>query len=655
MKTKAIILVVCLMSAASLFAVPAYRGWQTKAQPDGTIVEVRLNGDEHFHYWTNQNGEVVEKSADGYWRVKETTAEQLMEKRKKAPKRSAQPKKVGTINLAPRGLFILVNFKDTKFQSSNTQAEMNKMMNADNYTHNGAYGSAKKYFSDQSNGAYVPTFDVVGPVTLSKNCSYYGANDSEGNDKYPADMVVEACKLADTQCGVDFTLYDNDNDGYVDFVYIIYAGKGEADGGDESTIWPHNWDISSTIYYGFCTYKKSDCKVDGLYINNYACSGELNGYNGTRNGIGTLCHEFSHVLGLPDYYDTNYGSNSEEMRIPGDWDIMASGSYNGDGNYPPNYSAHEKYFFGWQTPVNPSVVAQVLTLNAVGSPNAETYQINNAGTLQAATYGGVNYYIENRQQTGWDTYLPGHGLLIWYVNYNATKWKNNEPNDTDGDPCYTVISATGNKTGIGTDKDPFPGTNSVTQWNGLSARPLSNIKETGGVVSLAYIKDPNSSTFDYEVAFENAMVPSESGTINREAPLQIAIMPDPGYVITSGEHLEITMGGQPLAYGVDYIYANNTLTIPSVTGDIEIYVMPLSGYKVTWIANGEIIEVQGYSAGALLRLPTTQINSCEGMQLVGWTAEKNYYDPFALPSDLVTEASSHRVTTDLILYAVYKE
>lgn len=661
MKTKLIILVASLFSAVSLMAVPAYPGWQTKTQPDGTRIEVRQQGDEICHYWLNRAGQVVAEGADGYWRVvgEKPSPAVVSALRKASPLAVSRPARVGRINLALHGLVILVNFEDVAFQPSNSQAEMNKMMNADSYTYNGAYGSVRKYFSDQSNGAYVPSFDVIGPVTLSKPVSYYGQNDSEtGSDKHAGDMVLEACMLAKSEFDVDFAKYDNDHNGNVDFVYILYAGKGEADGGAANTVWPHNWNLESAIYYGDCTYAYSDCMIDGCRVNDYACSGELNGRTGERNGIGTLCHEFGHVLGLPDFYDTNYADNYTESRTPGDWDVMDAGNYNGDGNYPPNYSAHEKYFFGWQTPVNLGAVPSALTVKAVGTGSAMAYQINSSNTLLPATDESVQYYIENRQQKGWDLHLPGHGLLVWYVNYNQNRWNDNKPNNNAGAPCYTIISATGSRVNLGTAADPFPRTGLVNHC-AVAGKPLTGIEEKNGVVSLIYVKDPNSATWDYEVAYEHAAVSSESGTVAKETALALVVTPDEGYIINSSEHIEITMGGVTLVYGTDFTYVDNVLSIPSVTGDLEIYIMPVVApvkpYKVTWIADGVVLEEQGYDEGEPLRLPSSDMILCDGMQFVGWTEQAGYYNPFAEPADLFSDAGNRTVGRDLTFYAVYKD
>ena len=648
-----------LLLTLSTFAVPAYRGWQTKTQPDGTTLQVRLIGDEFYHYWQDQAGNVVKCDSLGYWRVVESqpTPATIKARRQASAMLQSRPKKaVGAPNLAPRGLVILVNFKDTKFNASNKQEAMDDLMNSSSYTHNGATGSVRQFFSDQSDGQYTPEFEVIGPVTLTNNVAHYGGNDAGGDDLLPGDMVVEACSIANAQHAVDFTRYDNDSDGYVDFVYIIYAGKGEADGGAEETIWPHNWDVYSAEYYGNCSYPESQRLFDGRYIYQYACSGEIDGPTGARAGIGTIVHEYSHVIGLPDLYDIDYGQNYKNKSTPGSWHIMDGGSYNNNGNTPPNYTIYDKYFLGWKTPINPGATAQNLSLIANGQSGYQGYQIASSNSLLPATSTNTVYYIENRQQSGWDKYLPGHGLVIWKIMYSQSVWEANGPNATPGTIRYAVVSASGATTKIGTAADPFPGTQRKTEWRGVNGKPLLNITEKNGIISLSYIKEVDESICSYEVDYENATVSSESGEIAKGGTLTLTVTPALGYVLTE-DNIEVEIGG----VAKDFTYSGTTLTIPNVTGDVAIYIMPeeqSNTFRVTWIANGEVLTdanaTHAYTSGEALLMPSTEVNACSGMEFVGWTAIKDYQNPFCPPTDLFHTAEDKTVTANITYYAVYK-
>lgn len=477
------------MMSGSVWAVPAYRGWQERTLADGTTVTVRQNGDEFFHYWETADGQLAIEQADGSFVLSNQalpTREQVRAKRTKAPM-FRQPKAIGTTpNLAPRGVVILVNFSDSKLKNAHTLSVFDDMCNSENCSTNKYYGvnygSAATYFSDQSNGSYRPIFDVFGPVTLSHSTAYYGeqgmktinGEEELQNDLYMADFVIDAVLAADAQ-GCDFSQYDSDDDGWVDFVYFIYAGKGQAAGGSSETIWPHNWDLNSALYWGFTHgnsgYAVSDQEwnplgVDGVYISNYACSAELD-YGGDLGGIGTLCHEFGHVMGLPDLYDTEYGYNYNHELTPGSWDIMDAGSYNGNGHCPPNYDPWEKYFFGWVTPFNPGNKGTNGTLNANGTEDYNVFQINSSGTLTGATEEGLSYYLENRQQSGWDSYIPAHGMVVWRVDFDADLWTSNAPNNTENDPHLTVSTAT-------------------NTWEEVSGKPVTDIKEKNGVVTFKY-------------------------------------------------------------------------------------------------------------------------------------------------------------------------
>ena len=496
--------------AVTASAVPARRGWQTRTQADGTTIEIQQFGDEFYHYMINREGKQVREINGMYVEIGEAPTEAVAKARRAKGVARRQRKEVGvTPNLAPKGVVILVNFSNKSMQSGHTQATFDELCNSTNCTVNSGYPSAAQYFSDQSNGSYRPQFDVFGPVTLSRNVAYYGTDGSEeGDDQHATDAVIEGCRLADEQFNINWADYDSNNDGYVDFVYVIYAGKGQADGGTSETIWPHNWEVSSARNYGSCTYTASQCKVGGKTIENYAMSGELSG--SSLGGIGTLCHEFGHVMGLPDFYDTNANTQETYNYIncltPNDWSIMDGGSYNADGHCPPNYGPWEKDFFGWLTPINLGNEGKNVTILANGVEGFQTYQINASGNYQSPTTSGLCYYLENRQQQGWDAPLTGHGMLIWKVNFNASKWTNNEPNNTDGNPLITIVSATGTKIGWdgSTDncpKNPFPGTGNKTSWSGVSGKPLLNIAESGQLITLTYIEEPTIVVDPFTLTF----------------------------------------------------------------------------------------------------------------------------------------------------------
>ncbi len=392
--------------------------------------------------------------------------------------------------MAPKGLMILVELSDLSFLPNNTKADFDSLANGKNYVYNGATGSAQAYFKAQSNGQYVPQFDVVGPVKLHQTYAYYGKNPAGDYDQYIADFVIDAVVLAHDSLHVDFSQYDHDQDSEVDFVYLLYAGKGEADGGPSSTIWPLSWELKSALYYGYTNqstyfYKsENNCNLptfNGKQIVNFACSAELRS-SGARSGIGTLCHEFTHVLGLPDYYITDeYAATMSRNTTPGDWSLMGSACYLNYGNTPCHYSVYDKFCLGWGTPQVLSV-AQDVTLPADGKTY---YMITRNGQMPQAGYACTDtvYYLENRQQTGWDTYLPGHGMLIWQVVYDDEMWENNTPNDYSTRYCLLTADHTPPYDAKG--GAPYPGTQAVTSLQ-LFSYPLSHITEKDGVITFRF-------------------------------------------------------------------------------------------------------------------------------------------------------------------------
>ena len=649
------------------YAVPAYRGWQTKTQPDGSTITVRQMGDEFFHYWENEAGQQVAKDAEGWWRVQAQPATQsAVQKRKQASRRYNQnepgkPAKVGGINLAPRGLVILVNFSDVTFRAANTQSAMSDLMNSTNYTYDNATGSVREFFKAQSGGAYVPDFDVVGPFNLDYNRAHYGANDASGDDVLPGDVIVEACQKADAS-GVDFTLYNNDGDTYVDFVYVIYAGEGEADSEVDDALWPMNWTLASARYFNNCSYTQEQSKFDGLYINNFAFSGELRGGTTTRCAIGTIAHEFGHVLGLPDYYVTSKtASNYNKKYTPGSWHIMDYGSYNNDGRTPPNYTPHDKYFFGWSTP---TLLAKDEKKNCMLTTTyGSAYQITGGTTLKGATASDRVWYIEKRQKNGWDEYLPGHGMVAWEVTYNSSNWNSNAPNNST--VGYTVVTAnnltrpytpyTTNDPSSGNCGTPFPGTSNITSWTPATGCALTEITESAGVITFKYNGGVVKTKSSYEFVTEHCTAPDD-GEVDINDPLSVVITPASGYSLADASCWTVEMGGVALTYGTDFTYnpATNTFYIASLTDDVVILADAKAIRTVTWSVNGSTttIPASTFADGAALVLPSTpsDCSGSGGKKFVGWTAHSSISGE---PDDLFTEAGTKTVTVDITYYAVY--
>ena len=432
---KVLVTTMMLAMTMAVMAVPAKKGmWKTITLADGTELRATLVGDEHGHFWKAENGQAYSLQNGVYVAV---DAQQVIEKSKarraKVNARRVQKREFGhptTITGNKKAIMILVNFNDVKYQASHTNALFQKIANQENYTEGNFQGSMADYFKAQSRGKFTLDFDVVGPVTVSKKQSYYGSNDSGGNDMHPGEMVVEAVTLAKNQIS-DWTPYDWDNDGYVDQVYVVYAGKGEADGGAETTIWPHAYDLSSSKAYGDGSGPVT--VGTNLKVNSYACGPELNGQTGDITGIGVMCHEYSHCLGYPDFYDIDY-SGGQGM---GEWDLMDSGSYNGDSYQPAGYTSYERWFAGWETPIELGAEDVNVTDMKSLQNGGEFYIIYN--DKNANEY----YLLENRQFEGWDASLPYAGLLILHCDYNASVWEQNGPNDDPAHQRMTVVPADG--------------------------------------------------------------------------------------------------------------------------------------------------------------------------------------------------------------------
>ena len=418
MTKKLIFTILAAFVIMAAMAIPAKPGlWQTMRLNDGTEVAVQLMGDEHLHYWMDKDGTCYTEHDNVLTPVdRETLRVRAMSRRARPTTRLANgaaraPRKVEIGERThytgqKKGLVMLVEFSDVKFKAANDLEKYKKLLNQENYSEGNFRGSVSDYFKAQSGGLFELDFDVVGPYTLSKNQKYYGQNDSQGDDLHPEEMVIEACQMANGT--IDFADYDWDGDLEADQVFVLYAGKGEADGGSSSTIWPHMYSLDET---------EQKLTLDGIKINSYACSNEIDP-SGNIEGIGCFCHEFSHCLGFPDFYDISYSG----LFGMGEFDIMCSGSYNGNGFVPCGYTAHEKMMCGWKDPiVLGEDDVEVDDLKPM-SEHGDTYIIYNDA------YPDEYYMIENRQKTGWDKDYPAKGLLITHVDFDLEVWENNIPN-----------------------------------------------------------------------------------------------------------------------------------------------------------------------------------------------------------------------------------
>ena len=526
-----------LLAAQTALAIPALPIWQQHRQADGTVITYKLVGDEHFNFAvTRDNIPLVLKGGNLYYAKVSNGAliasarlahdeaqrqqgetqsattlaevEGLQQSRRAAARQTTQRRVVTTGT--KKGLVILVQFSDKNFSDPSNVLTLGSgektikdlythMLNKEGYTDTktGAIGSVHDYFQDQSNGKFDLSFDVMGPVTLNHPYSYYGKHTDNDNDANAPQMIIDACKMV--KDSVDFSHYDWDNDGEVEQVYVIYAGEGEATGGDANTIWPHKYNLSAV---------GKSLSYNGVKIDTYACSNEIiqaevNGR--TRDyymGIGTICHEFSHCLGLPDLYDTGYGGNVGT----GQFDLMCSGSYNGGpqslenvyggsgiGMAPAGYTAYERSFMGWQKPV----VLDKDEVDVTGmkglTEGGQSYVLYNPDNKD-------EYYLfENRTNNSWDSELPAHGLLVTHVDYDASSWNYNTVNAAryQSHPRLTIVPADDNLSSDSQDNDTYP-YESINSLTRSSAPALSfytgySVPSTAGITKIAKADDETVS------------------------------------------------------------------------------------------------------------------------------------------------------------------
>ena len=506
--------IIVAMVWVTAWAVPARPMTFIHTQSDGKTVTLTMRGGEFHHSLTTLDGLTVSLDHDGNYcytvagslsnviahdagdRGIEETALITVYQNVMTPASGAtrMPRReeenpnpqVPTIG-SPRIPIILVNYTDVQFVDENPIATFENQFNEMDR-------SCLHYFQSQSRGLFSPQFDILGPVTMANDRAFYGNNIhifGTDCDKQIGTMVLEACQGVDSN--VNFTDYDNDGDGLVDVVVVLYAGVGEAQAWQQvpESVWPCQWDMKECFEWGCST--SGPFELDGVTIDKFAVFNELDGnnnYTTTIDGIGTFCHEFSHCLGLPDFYPTNggyyYGMSN--------WSLMDNGCYLDGGHTPAGYTSYERHFMGWMELIDP-----------IENTRYELAPLNSQEGTAVKVVNDANpdeyYLLEYRTQTDWDQYIPAEGILIIHVDYDQATWDNNTPNNISSHQRMTIIPAD-NKLSTSTNRTdtwPYGELDSLTNNSTPAAtvftgdymnKPITQmtVDSENGMASLWYMK-----------------------------------------------------------------------------------------------------------------------------------------------------------------------
>ena len=534
-----------LFLAAYCFSNPARNVTFPLKQPDGTTVQVRQVGDEYFHFYETTDGYILQEDEHGFYAYagadgkssgiyarnagdrnhadkeflsslnERTIYEKMLEDASRtekykldAPMFSNSPiMRLPEVNRSitqgdVRVLVVLVEYADVKFKSADPKTQFNDFLNKEGYNEYYNIGSVRDYFIKSSNGVFRPTFDVYGPVTVSGTRASYSVESTSSLNSYAAKMIIyEALDMMKDE--IDFSLYDKDGNDWVDYIGLIYAGVGSNGSGVKEAIWPHSSSLDYTIELG-----------NGKSGYRYACANEINVtayyYDETTDiieGIGTMAHEFSHALGLPDLYNTKY-NDGWDRGTPSVWDVMDQGSHNCPDNEdyatdcaPPLYSAFERISLNWLSPVE---------LDFEGSVKLDKIEENVAYQITNKENPDEFFLLEYRTNKGWEYQLPNSGLLIWHIDYLPSVWRRLTPNNDRSHLRVDIVEA-------GPDFWPresnsFPGSDNVTEfdqfvfWNGQNMNiTLSDISES---------EDKEYVTFNVRIESSSSVESSSSENLS---------------------------------------------------------------------------------------------------------------------------------------------
>ena len=563
MTRRILTILICSLLSLCATARPARMGTYTVYQPDGTSFQARCYGDEFYKMKTTAGGHAIIQDEDGWWcyaefdadgarkssgyRVGKSVpgnvlsesiniprtllAEKARTKRALANNgrqplmrrlmQTGQPAtKAGSEVITKRGIIILAEFSDVKFKFKKNN--FIDLLSKEGYNYNGATGSAVEYFNDQFEGSVKFEFEVSDIITLSNNRKYYGGNDRNGDDKNPAQMVRDACEAANAS--IDFSVYDQDGDGEIDNVFVFFAGEDEAEGFSEDCIWSHAWWVKDGAGIR--------CSLDGKVLNSYACTSELSLQSDNRTtdmtGIGTFCHEYSHTLGLPDLYDTDY--DYEGGWSAGMWlrtSLMDGGNMNNVNNTPPYYNAIEREILG---------LAEPILLEKDGAYTLKPIQENLIYRIDTDT-NGEYYLFECRSNNSWDKYIGGNGMLVYHIDKTSkylSRWnEENTVNAFQSHQCADLIEADGRTDAITEDTYysafgnisgvffPYSAVNSLTPTSNPGIRYWSG---KTGEISITNIQRKDGNITFNVTGFSQTTTPPIAASIKTEAFMDAAII-----------------------------------------------------------------------------------------------------------------------------------
>lgn len=648
-----LLLLLILLSPFEAYGVPAYPYSIKQTLPDGSTITLQIKGDEYFGYKTTLSGYAVVKGMDGYYYYADYSNDDVVVSSVRAsdvPTKTDIPvSPISQATVAQRRansylkryktwtnaaassvsktdgettypystlstpLVILVEFSDLKYYDSSPVSSFDELFNSDTQA---PEGSIRSYWIDNSMGMYTPTFHVKGVASVDNKASDYDTDTGY-------QLVIDACRALDGE--VNFADYDGDGDGVVDNVIVLYAGHNPAEGSDENFIWPHMWRVDYV----------ATCILDGVKLGSYAITSECRGEKGGEmTNIGTITHEFGHVLGLMDLYDTDGEENGEAVGFLYN-SLMGAGNYNNSGKTPPYLNLMEREMLGWVTYTNLPSEGEI-TLEPIGESNfGYTIQTGNSGEY---------YVVESRNSaSGWDQYMDYNGrangaagLMVYHVDKSqnffggmtaASHWNDNTPNAYADHECMRLVASTGTVDFVNVQSYFYPGNSSKTTLSGHTSPALvawdGNSLSTSlstSIVDIAW--DGSASTFT--IADEGSVsYYSLSGQVvsSSNVPLKGAIVK---LVLNSSADSSLALGVSDLD---DSGLASSPFTVISLedlgtkaSGEYYAQTSSDGTFSISNIPEGDytlLVSYTGYTAY------TTSVGIWEDLSLSTITLEEN--------------------------------